>query len=57
MWMTSAATLHIVWLEWYLGAKMYYLSFKVSSFKYDDGTYNLCYYLFPTVDEHDLLSV
>lgn len=37
----SAAKLHIVCLERNLGAKMYYLSFKVSVLKIADAAYDV----------------
>lgn len=37
----SAAKLHIICLEEDLGAKMYYLSFKVSILKIADANYNV----------------
>lgn len=43
MLMISAAKLHIVRLEGNLGAKMYYLSFKVSIWKIADATYNVIF--------------
>lgn len=43
MLMISAAKLHIVRLEGNLGAKMYYLSFKVSIWKIADAAYNVIF--------------
>lgn len=39
----SAAKLHIVCLERNLGAKMYYLSFKIPTLKIADKAYNVIF--------------